>query len=51
MPFRYLLYDLEKEIPSLNFHITIDWRTQNIIKLDFKLPKENKEEVVKKVNK
>ncbi len=49
--FRYLLYDLEKEIPSLNFHITIDWRTQHIIKLDFQLPKENKEDIVKSVDK
>ena len=48
--FRYLLYDLEKAIPKLNFHITIDWRTQHIIKIDFQLPKENKEEIIKKVD-
>ena len=49
--FRYLLYDLEKAIPDLNFHVTMDWRTQHILKLDFKLPKDKKEEIIKQINK
>jgi hypothetical protein len=49
--FRYLLYDLEKAIPDLNFHVTIDWRTQHILKLDFKLPEKKKEDILNEVNK
>ena len=48
--FRYLLFDLEKAIPDLNFHVTIDWRTQHILKLDFKLPEGKKEEILNGVN-
>lgn len=48
--FRYLLYDLEKAIPDLNFHITMDWRTQHILKIDFKLPTEKEEEITKQLN-
>ena len=49
--FRYLLYDLEKAIPDLNFQVTMDWRTQHILKLDFKIPNNKKEEIIKQVNK
>ena len=49
--FRYLLYDLEKAIPDLNFHVTMDWRTQHILKLDFKIPTDKKEDIIKQVNK
>lgn len=49
--FKYLLYDLEKAIPDLNFHVTTDWRTQHIIKIDFKLSIEKKEEIMKKISK
>jgi len=48
--FRYLLFDLEKAIPGLNAHVTIDWRTQRILKIDFKIPEKNKEEIIKQVN-
>lgn len=49
--FRYLLYDLEKAIPDLNFHVTMDWRTQHILKLDFKLPNDKKKEIIQQINK
>jgi len=49
--FKYLLYDLEKAIPDLNFRVTIDWRTQHILKIDFKLPNEKKEEILKEIGK
>jgi len=49
--FKYLLCDLEKAIPDLNFHVTTDWRTQDILKIDFKLSIEKKEEIIKKISK
>ena len=49
--FRYLLYDLEKGVPDLNLHVTIDWRMQHIMKIDFNVPKDKQENIVKNVNK
>tara|TARA_X000000368_G_C22918798_1_gene662067 strand:- start:14 stop:664 length:651 start_codon:yes stop_codon:yes gene_type:complete len=49
--FRYLLYDLEKAVPALNFHVTMDWRTQHILKIDFKLPTKKKDNILSEVNK
>ena len=48
--FRYLLYDLEKEIPDLNFNVLINWRTQHIMKIDFQMDANKKNEIISKVN-
>ena len=48
--FRYLLFDLEKAVPDLDAHVNMDWRTQRILKIDFKIPEKNKEEIIKQLN-
>ena len=47
---RYLLYDLEKEIPDLNFNVLINWRTQHIMKIDFQIDPKKKEQILNNVN-
>lgn len=48
--FRYLLYDLEKEVPDLNLNVLINWRTQHIMKIDFQVDNKKKEEIINNVN-
>tara|TARA_B100001093_G_scaffold519293_1_gene607580 strand:+ start:2887 stop:3525 length:639 start_codon:yes stop_codon:yes gene_type:complete len=47
---RYLLYDLEKEVPDLNLNVLINWRTQHIMKIDFQIDNKKKEQILNNVN-
>tara|TARA_B100000795_G_C22790876_1_gene436881 strand:- start:655 stop:1284 length:630 start_codon:yes stop_codon:yes gene_type:complete len=49
--FKHLLYELGENIPKLNFTVTLDWRTQFINKIDFKLPGTDQKNILLQINK